>query len=184
MAKYFGAGVPAQVNFTVYFYTTASSRTAVCSGNNGISNSWSCSGRIPSAKTAGATGLHKVSMIMAGVKGSAGVVNGTFYLCPSSTACATNTALTAKPNPGTISQVVTYTAELANPIPNGGTVSFTDNGTSLPGCGKVSVNTSTGSATCKVTYKATGSHSVKAKYSGNADFKASTSKVLTEVISH
>src|ERR1035437_2665102 len=58
-------------------------------------------------------------------------------------AVAPPTALTSSPNPSTVGQAVTYTATVS-PTPDGGTVAFTDNNTTLSGCAAVAVNTSTG----------------------------------------
>ena len=50
----------------------------------------------------------------------------------------------------------------------GGTLSFTDGGTTLPGCGAVAVTASTLRATCTAANLALGSHSITATYSGDA----------------
>jgi len=177
-AHFFGTGIPAQSNFTVYYYRSGSSKTALCSGNNGVSNSWSCFGKIPTGSAAGPVGNHTVSSVVTGFN----TVNGFFYLCPASTLCVTHTSVTSSRNPATVNQIVTYTSHTASPIPNGGSARFTDNGTALPGCGAVPVNTTTGAASCKVTYKSSGTHSVIAKYSGNTSFTPSTSTPLKQTI--
>ena len=55
------------------------------------------------------------------------------------------------------------------PGPIGGTVSFTDDGTTIAGCGAVAVS-GDGQATCKATYGFSSSHPIVAQYSGNASF--------------
>jgi hypothetical protein len=72
---------------------------------------------------------------------------------------ATTTRLTASKNPVKKGKKVTFTATVS-PHPDGGT--------------------GTGKATCTITTKATGSHRVQAKYSGDAGFAHSTSNTLTE----
>jgi Bacterial Ig-like domain (group 3) len=67
-------------------------------------------------------------------------------------------------NPG---QPVTYTATVS-PVPDGGTMSFADNGVPIPTCGAQKVNAS-GTATCTVTYTAPGTHVVTALYTGSPD---------------
>jgi hypothetical protein len=69
-----------------------------------------------------------------------------------------------------------------NPVPDGGTVRFTDPGTTITGCGAVPVNT-TGQATCTTTFTVMGSHQVQAIYSGDASFTGSQSPVITQMVS-
>jgi hypothetical protein len=52
----------------------------------------------------------------------------------------------------------------------------------LSGCSAVAVNTTTGIATCAITYEATGSHSITASYGGFGTFGASSTGVLVETI--
>src|SRR5262249_45055115 len=61
-----------------------------------------------------------------------------------------------------------------------GTVNFTDGGTTIAGCGGQGL--SGGQATCVVSYAATGSHTVAAVYSSDANFTASTSSNLTQTV--
>jgi hypothetical protein len=75
---------------------------------------------------------------------------------------------------------VTYTATVA-PTPDGGTVGFTDNATTLTGCGTVAVNTSTGKASCTTTYSAVGSHAIVASYSGDAIYAGSSGSLTQQV---
>ena len=91
----------------------------------------------------------------------------------------TATAVTSSAAPSVPGQAVTYTATVS-PVPSGGTVAFTDGTTTIAGCGTVAVNTSTGKATCPVTYTAAGSHTITGAYSGAAGYAASTSAPLTE----
>jgi hypothetical protein len=62
----------------------------------------------------------------------------------------TTTSLSALPNPSVGSQEVTYTAKVA-PVPNGGDMTISANGTNIPGCVNVAVSASTGAATCSRT---------------------------------
>ena len=75
---------------------------------------------------------------------------------------------------------VIYTATVT-PAPGGGTVAFTDNGTTINGCGTRPVNTSTGIATCTTTPGTAGAHNIKAVFSGTGNYTTSTSAVLTQV---
>ncbi len=96
-------------------------------------------------------------------------------------ATATATTLAASANPVAPGSVVTYTATVA-PVPDGGTVSFTDGTAPITGCGPVTVSTTTGTATCDVTYPGPGTHTIGANYSGNANFAASSAAALTETV--
>ena len=67
------------------------------------------------------------------------------------------------------------------PAPNGGTVAFTDNGTTIPGCNAQPLN-GAGVATSAETYGSPDSHNVLAVYSGTATYATSTSPALTQVV--
>ncbi|HEY1522802.1 MAG TPA: Ig-like domain-containing protein [Solirubrobacteraceae bacterium] len=93
----------------------------------------------------------------------------------------TSTGLSSSPNASLVGQQVRLTATV-NPVPDGGTVRFTDPGTTITGCGAVPVNT-TGQATCTTTFTVMGSHQVQAFYSGDASFTGSQSPVITQIVS-
>jgi len=100
---------------------------------------------------------------------------------PPSAPTTTTTALSSSPNPATVGQQVSYTATVS-PAPDGGTVAFSDGGGTIFGCGSVAVNTTTGEATCPVTYSTAGSHSITASYSGDGHYSRSSSSTVTQVI--
>jgi len=93
----------------------------------------------------------------------------------------TSTSLQSSANPSLPEQQVTYTATVS-PTPDGGTVAFTDGGSTISGCESVTLNTSTGEASCQVTYATTGSHPIEASYSGDADFAGSQSATLNQTV--
>jgi uncharacterized protein YjbI with pentapeptide repeats len=97
------------------------------------------------------------------------------------TTTATTTAVSSSANPSPAGHQVTYTATVS-PAPGAGTVSFTDNGSPISGCGAQPVNTSTGTAACATTPGTAGAHNIVAAYTGSAGFAASTSAVLTQVV--
>jgi Bacterial Ig-like domain (group 3)/IPT/TIG domain len=95
----------------------------------------------------------------------------------------TTTALASSANPSIVGAAVTFTATVS-PVPNGGTISFTDNASPVAGCQSLPVNTSTGQATCTVTYGSVGSHSIVATYSGNFFYLPSTSGALLQRVTY
>jgi hypothetical protein len=95
----------------------------------------------------------------------------------------TTTTVASSANPSDIGQSVTYTATVS-PVPDGGTVAFSDGGTAISGCSAQLVDISAGTATCEQTYPSTGSHSITAAYSGDTSYGASaTSTTLTQTVS-
>jgi Bacterial Ig-like domain (group 3) len=85
---------------------------------------------------------------------------------------ATDTTLSAPAAPAIGSQV--ELGATVNPVPNGGTIAFSDGGTPIPGCGSQPVNATTGAATCAVTYTTAGAHVITATYSGDPVFAGSS----------
>ncbi|HEY1524045.1 MAG TPA: beta-propeller fold lactonase family protein [Solirubrobacteraceae bacterium] len=84
-------------------------------------------------------------------------------------------------DPSVAGQAVTFTVNVS-PVPDGGTVQFTDPGTTIPGCGAVPVDTSNGQASCTTTFSTPGSYGVQAVYSGDGFFASSQSSVLTHTV--
>jgi hypothetical protein len=93
----------------------------------------------------------------------------------------TMTALAPSANPSASGQAVTYTATVS-PVPDGGTVAFTDGTATIAGCGAQPVSTTTGQATCQATPGTTGARSIRAAFSGTANFAGGTSAALTQVV--
>jgi hypothetical protein len=89
--------------------------------------------------------------------------------------------LSSSANPSAIAGPVTYTAAVS-PTPNGGSVSFEDGGQPIPGCGSQPVDSTSGNATCQVSYGSVGTHPITALYSGDPGFAASTSATLTQEV--
>jgi Big-like domain-containing protein len=75
---------------------------------------------------------------------------------------------------------MTYTATVS-PTDDGGTVTFTYGGGTLPGCGAVSLNGS-GQATCSIIWVSGGTTTVHATYSGDTGYAASTSNCIVQVV--
>jgi hypothetical protein len=94
---------------------------------------------------------------------------------------STTTTLTSSLNPAKKGKKVTYTATVS-PNPHGGTVKFTSGGSTISGCGSVAVNTTTGKATCSVTYNSIGTRKIQATYSGDTNYGSSTSTAVSEKV--
>ena len=63
----------------------------------------------------------------------------------------------------------------------GGTVKFTDNGASIPGCSAAPVSSS-GVATCNTNSLAAGSHAIVGNYSGNGSYSAGLAGPITQTV--
>jgi hypothetical protein len=108
---------------------------------------------------------------------------GTSNAIPYTFQFPTATSLASSANPSIVGAAVTYTATVS-PVPNGGTISFSDNASPVAGCQSLPVDTSTGQATCTVTYGSVGSHSIIASYSGNFFYSGSTSAALNQQVAY
>ncbi len=85
---------------------------------------------------------------------------------------------------------VTYTADVGSnpvsgvgtvPLPTGGTVSFTDNGTTIPSCSAVPlVEGNPSLASCSTTFATPGSHQIQPVYTGSGIFAGSYGQILTQ----
>ena len=77
----------------------------------------------------------------------------------------------------TYTATVTPPTDRPGPIEPSGSVEFLDGGQPIGSC--LSQALTRGGATCTVSYKAAGTHSVTARYGGDANFKGSTSSSQT-----
>jgi len=104
------------------------------------------------------------------------------------TLSATTTSLTSSQNPSFTSapdSSVTLTATVTSsggPVTSG-TVDFTDGGTTISGCGAVTLNGS-GQAACTTSFSGEGDHALQAVYSGTASFAVSDASTTQEVDNH
>ncbi len=91
---------------------------------------------------------------------------------------STTISLAATPNPAAAGQPVTLTATVAGDPPTG-SVSFADNGTTLP-CSPVTLvpGSTASTAVCTAAFAGTASHSIVATYSGDGNFATATSTAL------
>jgi hypothetical protein len=69
------------------------------------------------------------------------------------------------------------------PFPSGGTVAFTDNGSTIENCSAVPlVEGNPSLATCSVTFATAGSHQIQPIYSGSGTFAGSYGQMLTQSV--
>lgn len=104
-----------------------------------------------------------------------------FTMTGSTGGIPTTTTVTSSQNPSQFDQPVTFTATVTSNDGNPtGTVDFTDNGQTLPGCGEVTLmpqqNGST--ATCQTSDLTVGSHPISATYGGNQNFNGSSGSLM------
>ncbi len=122
---------------------------------------------------------HAGGTVLLTVTTSGGTSNAIFYTFQ----FPTTTTVTSSANPSIVGASVTFTATVT-PVPNGGTLSFSDNASPIGGCQLLPVNTLTGTATCTVTYASVGSHSIVAGYSGNFYYEPSTSPAFVQQVAY
>ena len=101
---------------------------------------------------------------------------------------ASGTHVISFPNPTVAGWPVTYTA-VVSPNPPGvaapsGTVAFLDNGAPAHCTGGSPALSPTGLATCTLRYRDPGTHSIVARYGGDAHYAGSDSVALSETVRH
>ena len=140
-----------------------------------------------SASGTGGTATFTISTLLSGTHSITTMYSGdTNYLTSTSPILpvvigqgASAIALVSSANPSNYGQSVTFTATVTGPdITPTGTVTFYDGATSL---GTGTVNAS-GVASFATAGLAGGSHSITAQYSGDTEYTAITSTVLTQVV--
>jgi Bacterial Ig-like domain (group 3) len=101
---------------------------------------------------------------------------------------STTTTLATSNTSPTVGGNVTYTATVTPGIAGAskpsGTVTFLDGGSPISGCTAqpLTAGSSSGTATCTVSYPSTGSHTITATYGGDADFTGSSSPATTATV--
>ncbi len=95
---------------------------------------------------------------------------------------ATSTLLGSSANPSLAGRGVGLSASVS-PVPDSGSVAFTDGGVPIPGCAAVAVSlASSGAATCATSFAAAGNHPLLATYYGDPYYTASASAPLVQVV--
>jgi hypothetical protein len=92
----------------------------------------------------------------------------------------TTTTVTSSADPSVAGQAVTFTATVSA-VPDGGTVAFYQNGTPITACAAQQVDTSTGTATCQVTFDSAGTYVITSIYSGYSVFGISVGDAVQTV---
>jgi DNA-binding beta-propeller fold protein YncE len=93
----------------------------------------------------------------------------------------TGATASSSADPSVSGQQVTYTATVT-PVPDQGTVAFSDNGQTIASCSAQPVNTANGTATCTVSYPGPGTHQIIASFSTGTGSGGSTSPALTQTV--
>jgi hypothetical protein len=120
--------------------------------------------------------------------GSTTLVTSTGTTTQTTTAASTTTALTTSAANVATGVTVTYTATVTTVAPGSGapagTVAFRDNGVTITCAGGTQAVSPTGTATCQVSYSATGTHPMTAVFTPAApDYLTSTSGSVSQKVS-
>jgi hypothetical protein len=121
-------------------------------------------------------GMHTITAVYSG---DGNFVTSTSAPLTQTVVSTTTTTVTSSANPSVFGQSIQYTATVAGGPTVTGTITFRDGGANIAGC--VAVPMTAGSATCTVS-PAVGSRKITAVYSGDASNAASTSAVMTQVV--
>jgi large repetitive protein len=128
------------------------------------------------ATSALAAGIHTITAIYSG---DGNFTTSTSAPLAQTVVSTTTTTVTSSANPAVFGQAVQYTAIVAGGPTVTGTITFRDGGANIAGC--VAVVMTAGSASCTVS-PTVASHKITAVYSGDASNAASTSAVMTQVV--
>ncbi len=98
--------------------------------------------------------------------------------------CISTITLVSSANPATVGSSVTFTATVTSSNNPTGTVAFTDNGSTIAGCGAVPLSGSgnTKTAACTTSSLSAGTHSIVASYSGDANDPPLVSAPLSQTM--
>jgi hypothetical protein len=157
--------------------TTATGAVTFMDGSSSLGSATLSSNSAQLAVSALTVGTHSVIAVYAGsanLSGSTSAVLGQVV-----NGASTTTAVSLSVNPSTFGQSVALSATIQTAFGGNetGTVTFLDGATSL-GTATVSSN----AAQLSVSSLPAGSHSITAKYNGDANFSGSTSAALTQTV--
>lgn len=141
---------------------------------------WSAGPPVQSARETGMIAVSGGAIYAIGGEGP-GPLSSMEALLTTPPVTPTSISISATPSAPRVGQTVIYAATVT-PAPTGGTVTFTDNGSTITSCTNIAVNTTTGSASCSVTYAHAGAHAISAAFSGNQGFATSQSQPLNVLV--
>jgi hypothetical protein len=165
VANVAGSGGEPIVGGVITFTAPASGASATLTGGT-ITAKATINGSGQASTSATANGFGGAYNVTAS---SASSTSASFSL--TNNRAATSTAVTSSVNPSDFNQSVTFTATVTGPVAKSGTVQFKDNGVNLGGVATVS---SSGVAQFSTTALSTGTHTITADYSGDANLLPST----------
>jgi hypothetical protein len=128
------------------------------------------------ATNALAAGVHTITAVY---RGDGNFTTSTSPPLTQTVVSTTTTTVTSTANPSVFGQSIQYTAAVAGGPTVSGTITFRDGGSNIAGC--VAVVMTAGSASCTIS-PTVASHKITAVYSGDASNAASTSAVMTQVV--
>jgi hypothetical protein len=174
---------PSSSGGSVEFLNTTTSPAKVISGCS--AQPINAAGQATCTQTYSTLGTYTTGAIYTGspdgsFAGSTNVGDATITVANSPNSTATSSRFSASSATPLTGTTVTYTTQVS-PVPNGGTVSFSDGGSPITACSAVTVTK--GTATCKVAYKASGTHTITSSYLGNAAYAPSTTPASTVTVS-
>ncbi len=156
--------------------TSIAGCTAVSLAGSGNTRSATCS------NAALIAGTHNIAATYSGDGANAGSISAALSQVVNAKT-TTTTSVASTLNPSIIGVNVTFTASVTGTAPTG-TLSFTDGGATIAGCGTVALtgsgNTRTGA--CSSAALAAGTHTIAVAYAGDGSNTASSSSTLTQVV--
>jgi Bacterial Ig-like domain (group 3) len=158
---------------------TATGTVQFFDGANALGTASVSAGKASLSTSTLSAGSHSITARYSGDNNYLGSVSPA--VSQSVSQAGTATALTSSSSTSVYGQSVTFTATVspsAGTAKPAGTVTFLDGVTPL---GSTSLNAN-GVATFSISSLSVGSHSITAQYSGNSNFNASTSAVLTQTV--
>ena len=121
-------------------------------------------------------GVHTITAVYSG---DSNFITSTSPALTQTVLSTTTTTVTSSANPSVFGQSIQYTATVAGGPTVTGTITFRDGGSNIAGCVAVAVVADSASCTVSPTVA---SHNITAVYSGDAANTASTSPVMTQVV--
>lgn len=110
-------------------------------------------------------GVHEVAASFSGSEDLSYVSSSTPWFSEIVATATTTLELGVSSATPAAGEAVTLSAHVS-PVPQGGAVDFLDGGASIAGCASAPVSTTTGVATCQITYGQPGAHTITASFSG------------------